>query len=232
LRGCEQYRQRANLDAKAFRSGIIKSLAIGDKRKVDTPLYVHYDLPGPMEKTVSDLSLGKSLSDAETVMTNGPQFVADAMLGKLAKWLRVMGIDVLYDPDLTDAWLLRCAELGGKIILTRDHRLIHRRGPTQRFYIESDYYHEQVRQVVQAFRLTDRIQVFTRCLCCNAPLGVIAKQLVSTKVPPYINATQVVFKHCVSCGRLYWGGTHRDNMLRQLQAILDGLHIINSEMHR
>jgi uncharacterized protein with PIN domain len=63
-------------------------------------------------------------------------------------------------------------------------------------------------------------------------LGVIAKQLVSTKVPPYVKATQMVFKHCVSCGRLYWGGTHRDNMLRQLQAILDGLHIINSEMRR
>jgi uncharacterized protein len=177
-----------------------------------------------MEKTVSDFSLGKTLSDAEIVMTNGPHFVADAMLGKLAKWLRVMGIDVLYDPGLTDARLLQCADVGGKIILTRDHRLMNRRGPTQRFYIESDYYHEQIRQVVQAFHLVDRIHVFTRCLRCNAPLRAIAKQLVAGRVPSYVYATQMAFKHCAMCDRLYWGGTHRDNTLRQLQAILDGLH--------
>jgi uncharacterized protein len=205
---------------------------MGDKGKVGTPLCSHCHPPGPRQTTASDANLGKALADAEIVMTNTPQFIADAMLGKLTKWLRVMGIDVLYDPDLTGAQLIQCAELGGKIVLTRDHRLVHRRGPTQRLYIESDYYHEQVRQVVQAFRLEETMQVFTRCLRCNAPLRAIAKQLVSEKVPPYVYATQTTFNHCVTCDRLYWGGTHRDSMLRQLQAILDGLPTMNSEMPR
>jgi uncharacterized protein len=165
-------------------------------------------------------------------MTNKAQFVADVMLGKLAKWLRVMGIDVLYDPDGTDAQLLQCAERCGRILLTRDRRLMRRRGPAQRFYIESDYYHEQVRQVVQAFRLAESIQVFSRCLQCNTLLRAIAKQLVAERVPPHVHATQMTFKHCALCDRLYWGGTHRDNMLRQLQAMFSGILTISSETLR
>jgi uncharacterized protein len=165
-------------------------------------------------------------------MTNEAQFVADVMLGKLTKWLRVMGIDVMYDPDAIDAQLLQCAERSGRILLTRDRRLMQRRGPAQRLYIKSDYYHEQVRQVVQAFRLAGSMQIFSRCLRCNAALHAIAKQFVSERVPPYVYATQKTFKYCAICDRLYWGGTHRDNMLRQLQAILSGLLGISSETLR
>src|SRR5215475_1941099 len=116
------------------------------------------------------------------------QFVADAMLGKLTKWSRVMGIDVMYDPDAIDAQISQCAERRGRILLTRDRGLMRRRGPAQRFYVESDYYHEQVRQVVQRFRLAESIQVFSRCLQCNALLRAIAKQLVGERVPPYVQA--------------------------------------------
>lgn len=162
-------------------------------------------------------------------MSNDTRFVADTMLGKLTKWLRVMGIDVKYDPATTDAQLLRCAERGGRILLTRDRYLMLRRGSARRLYIESDYYHEQVRQVVQAFKLADRIQAFSRCLRCNAPLYAIAKALVTERVPPYVSATQPTFKYCVPCDQVYWGGTHRDNMLRQLQAMLGDLLPIASE---
>jgi uncharacterized protein with PIN domain len=162
-------------------------------------------------------------------MSPDTRFVADTMLGKLTKWLRVMGIDVTYDPATTDAQLLRCAERGGRILLTRDRRLMLRRGSARRLYIESDYYHEQVRQVVRAFKLADGIQAFTRCLRCNAPLCAIAKALVTERVPPYVSATQLTFKYCVPCDRVYWGGTHRDNMFRQLQAMLGGLLPVASE---
>ena len=162
-------------------------------------------------------------------MTNEAQFVADAMLGKLTKWLRVMGIDVMYDPDVIDAQLLQCAERQGRIILTRDGGLMRRRGPAQRLYIESDYYHEQVRQVVQAFRLPERMQLFSRCFQCNALLSAIAKPRVAARVPPYVYTSQMTFKHCAICDRLYWGGTHRDNMLRQLRAMLSGLLTISTE---
>ncbi|MGH8057884.1 MAG: Mut7-C RNAse domain-containing protein, partial [Candidatus Entotheonellia bacterium] len=78
------------------------------------------------------------------------RFIADAMLGKLVKWLRVMGVDVEYDPHTPDHELFRFAVQEGRILLTRDHRLVQRREIPGRLLIESDYYHEQVRQVVQA----------------------------------------------------------------------------------
>jgi uncharacterized protein len=156
-------------------------------------------------------------------VTNEARFAADAMLGKLTKWLRVMGIDVVYDPDIGDEQLIQCVEREGRVLLTRDRRLIRRREPGRRLLIESDYYHEQVRQVVQACALAGRVEVFTRCIRCNTPLRTIAKQVVVGRVPPYVYATQTAFKHCTTCGRLYWGGTHRDHMLRQLQVMLGDL---------
>jgi uncharacterized protein len=148
------------------------------------------------------------------------RFIADAMLGKLTKWLRVMGIDVVYDPSVADDQLLRGAEQEGRILLTRDRRLLHRRGPSRRLLIASDYYHEQVRQVVQTFGLKSAVRVFTRCLRCNTPLHLVAKAAIAGRVPPYVYATQMTFKRCAACDRIYWSGTHRDNMLRQLQVIL------------
>jgi uncharacterized protein with PIN domain len=156
-------------------------------------------------------------------MTNGGRFVTDAMLGKLTKWLRVMGIDVVYGRDIGDEQLLHCAASEGRVLLTRDRRLMRCRGPARRLFIESDYYHEQVRQVVQAFNLANRIEVFSRCIRCNTSLRPIAKEVVAGRVPPYVFATQLAFKHCMACERLYWGGTHRDNMLRQLQTMLGDL---------
>jgi uncharacterized protein with PIN domain len=165
-------------------------------------------------------------------MPNAPQFITDAMLGKLTKWLRVIGMDVIYDPNSTDAQLLRYAERGGRTLLTRDRRLTYRHSPAYLLYIHSNYYYEQVRQVVQAFNLAEKIQVFTRCLRCNAPLQPIAKEVVMARVPSYVYATQMTFKSCATCNRLYWGGTHRDNMLRQLQTMLGELLIIDSETPR
>jgi uncharacterized protein with PIN domain len=148
------------------------------------------------------------------------RFIADAMLGKLVKWLRVLGVDVLYDPRASDDQVVRLAEQEERILLTRDRRLAGRRGTHRRLLIDSDYYHEQVRQVVHRFGLEPAMHVFTRCLRCNTPLCTVARERVAAKVPPYVAATQTAFKRCATCDRIYWGGTHRDNMLRQLQAIL------------
>src|SRR5918912_2299359 len=102
-------------------------------------------------------------------------FIADVMLGKLTKWLRVMGVDIVYDASVTDDQLLRRAEQERRILLTRDRRLLQRRAPIRRLLIVSDYYHEQVRQVVQTFGLKPAIRVFTRCLRCNTCLRQVTK---------------------------------------------------------
>ena len=147
------------------------------------------------------------------------RFIADAMLGQLTKWLRVMGVDVKCAPWMSDSQLLRAAAEERRILLTRDRRLIQRRGPGKRLLIESDYYHEQVRQVVRTFGLEHRTHLLTRCLRCNTPLQEIGRCAARGRVPAYVSATQTGFKCCRSCDRVYWSGTHRDNILRQLDAI-------------
>lgn len=148
------------------------------------------------------------------------RFMADAMLGKPTKWLRVMGVDVEYDPSLSDRELLQAAAQEHRILLTCDRRLVRRRVQVPRLLIESDYYYEQVQQVVGTFALEPRLRVLTRCLRCNTLLQVLARCAAAGKVPEYIYTTQVEFKRCPTCDRIYWGGTHRENMLRQIEAML------------
>jgi uncharacterized protein with PIN domain len=158
-------------------------------------------------------------------MTDMPvqRFIADTMLGKLVKWLRVMGIDVVYDPAATNDQRLCSTARDGRILLTRDRRLAWRQKSAASagcLFIESDYYHEQVRQVVQIFALQQSIQMFTRCLRCNRLLQTVNREDAIGKVPSYVSTTQTTFKHCAACNQFYWAGTHRDNMLRQLQVML------------
>ena len=145
------------------------------------------------------------------------KFIADVMVGKLARWLRILGFDVLYSNVFEDEEILRIAEEEQRIILTRDsHLAARRRVRAQCVLVESGEHKEQVRQVLRTFGLTE-FRVFSRCLECNAPLDPIDKEAVFERVPPYVYLTQERFATCPSCKRIYWHGTHADDMLRRLE---------------
>lgn len=148
------------------------------------------------------------------------RFIADDMLGKLAKWLRIMGCDVEYFSNISDRELVDRAYKSGRIILTRDTFLIRRKKARgNNFFIKSNDYMEQVREVVKRFSIDPFAEFLTRCLLCNEPLRGIEKEAVKTKVPAYVHETETSFKICMSCGRIYWQATHKDNMVRQLGAM-------------
>lgn len=138
------------------------------------------------------------------------------MLGKLAKWLRVLGQDVIYGQHLTGYGLIRAARAGDRLILTRDRRLKQRQPPPY-ILIDSDDYHDQVRQVVEVCQLTVGAALFTRCVVCNAALQPKPKKLVETRVPDYVFATQVQFSWCPGCRKTYWPATHHQRMLEELR---------------
>jgi uncharacterized protein with PIN domain len=142
-------------------------------------------------------------------------FIADVMLGKLARWLRILGFDVIYSNTLDDDEIIRLAELENRIILTRDTRLVARRFQARSLFIESNDSREQVRQVVRALELAD-FKVFSRCLECNTLLREVDKEAVFEKVPPFVYLTQNRFAICPTCDRVYWRGTHADEMLKRL----------------
>lgn len=156
-------------------------------------------------------------------MTNDPRrFVADVMVGKLARWLRVLGVDVLYDPSLHDQDLVGLARRERRVLLTRDRPLARQPGEPPRLLIESDDFRLQLRQVVRSFGLDPAARLFTRCIECNYPLEWALPEEVRERVPPYVFATQTSFKRCSACDKIFWGGTHREHMIRVLDSIFAG----------
>lgn len=148
-------------------------------------------------------------------MDEPPRFVADVMLGRLARWLRALGYDTLYDSTWDDAPLADLARLEQRILLTRDVELTRRRG-VQSVLIQDDKVLRQLTQVVRELQL-DASGAFTRCIECNAELLKADIQAVAEKLPPYVLATQTRFKQCPRCEKIYWRGTHWDHMQRVLR---------------
>ena len=148
-----------------------------------------------------------------------PRFVADAMVGKLARWLRILGVDVIYDVSLDDHELLALARSEKRILLTRDNPLASGSGGPTRLFIESDDFREQLRQIVHAYQIDTENALFTRCVDCNTPLESVARREVREKVPPYVFSTQDQFKRCSQCDKILWGGTHREHMQKELELI-------------
>jgi uncharacterized protein with PIN domain len=150
----------------------------------------------------------------------GTRFIADAMLGKLARWMRTLGCDVEYFNDIGDAELVKKAVAEERIILTRDTLLLKRRAAKGRsFFVEGDHVAAQLRQVAERFGLPGR-PVLTRCLRCNRPLERLDKEAAKDRVPPYVFETQEEFSRCPSCGRVYWAGTHRLRMEEDVARLL------------
>jgi uncharacterized protein with PIN domain len=147
----------------------------------------------------------------------GYRFAADRMLGRLVKWLRIIGEDVLYGPHLSGYGLLRAARMEERLVLTRDRKLRHKQ-PASLLLIESDHYRDQLRQVVDACGLKiDAGKLFSRCLACNSVLQPKAKEAVKRFVPAYVFSTQENFVCCPTCHRIYWPATHHARMIEELK---------------
>jgi len=147
------------------------------------------------------------------------KFIADAMLGKLATWLRIIGCDVFYFKDISDDEVIEKALKDKRIILTRDTLLIKRRRAKNHLLIKNDHYEKQLKQVVEHFNIDPFKNIFIRCLLCNNMLEDIEKEFAKDKVPSYVYKTQTGFKTCPSCNKIYWQATHRNEVLHKLKEI-------------
>jgi uncharacterized protein with PIN domain len=141
---------------------------------------------------------------------NKPRFLADVMLGRLARWLRALGYDTHYDSSLDDAALAELARRESRILLTRDVELTRRKN-LKTLLIQDDKVMQQLRQVIHALGL-DEDAAFTRCVECNAELIALEHAHAAALVPPYVMKTQTRFRRCPKCGKVYWRGTHWSHM--------------------
>lgn len=155
-----------------------------------------------------------------------PQFISDTYLGKLTRWLRIAGYDVLVPNDRSDRNLVNTAIREKRILLTRDRGIMHRRvaadGTLEAIFIDSDDVTEQVRQVFEKLGDRPKPAEFSRCATCNRELEYRRKEEVEGKVPPYVFQTQDSYTQCPGCERIYWHGTHWERMRERLEELRVG----------
>jgi uncharacterized protein len=149
-----------------------------------------------------------------------PRFIADAQLGGLARLLRMLGLDTLYDNRAADADIRRRAARESRTILTRDRQLLICRDVTHGCYVHALKPPEQLEEVVERLQLMRQARPFTRCLCCNDPLAPVDKSEVLALLPPAVAARQQWFKRCPTCLRVYWPGDHWRRMSEMLRGLL------------
>ena len=136
------------------------------------------------------------------------------MLGTLARWLRILGYDAVFDPALDDHQLVRLARAENRVLLTRDRELARRRG-VRLLLVGSEDLDEQILQVLSDLELMpDRS--FSRCPVCNAALEAVDPAVAAAQVPVHVVQTQRDFRRCPACQRVYWRGTHWQQMDQKL----------------
>ena len=152
---------------------------------------------------------------------SSPRFIVDQNVGKLARWLRMMGYDTLLFDGSDDFQMVATARAEGRVILTKDSQIMRRRlitsGQIKAILINGDESETQMDQVIDSLDIDPRFRPFTICLECNQPLEERIKQEVEERVPPNVFQTQNRYKECPACHRIYWQGTHWQAMTRKLE---------------
>lgn len=153
------------------------------------------------------------------------KFIADAMLGRLATWLRLIGFDTLYFRHIEDSILLKISLQEDRMLLTRDTRLVKMRGVGRFLLLDENDPFDQLATVMRSLSLSpvtgkDGETLLSRCALCNGRLVPIAKEDAGGAVPEYVYSTCNGFKRCNGCHKLYWKGTHYTRLRQKLMVIL------------
>jgi uncharacterized protein with PIN domain len=155
------------------------------------------------------------MEDTVAIEAPTPRFAADRMLIRLARWLRLMGADVLCDPTISGAELLRLARAEGRPLLTRDKRL---RTANDIVYIQSHLFRDQIREVMERCPFDPERFAFTRCSTCNQLLKQVPRDAVERLVPPFVYAAHEKFAVCEHCNRVLWDASHLERARHEIDA--------------
>lgn len=147
------------------------------------------------------------------------KFIADAMLGSLAKWLRLLGLDTLYFPHIKDSRLIRISKEEKRHILTKDSHFRDMKDFNSYLFLHSDNLEGQLKEILRAynFKAFDR----SRCANCNGEIiDIKDREEVRRFVPDYVFQNFASFSRCCVCGNIYWEGSHKkkiDEMIEKLK---------------
>ncbi|MEN3186524.1 MAG: Mut7-C RNAse domain-containing protein [Atribacterota bacterium] len=146
-------------------------------------------------------------------------FLADCMLGKLARWLRIVGYDTRYFRHAEDHTLIAVARFEGRTLLTKDQALF-KRAQEIAYFVQAESLTLQLREILLHFGLPLRLS-HTRCPSCNAALLPVPPQKAKAHVPLFVSLSFEEFKQCPHCQKIYWPGTHWQRILQICQELPD-----------
>jgi uncharacterized protein len=150
------------------------------------------------------------------------KFLADSSLGRLSKWLRILGYDTVYWRGEADRSFLRKAEREGRAVLTRRKDVLARQHPGFVLFVEHDRVEDQIVEVLGKLDLKHEPEnIFTICLRCNESLRKATPEEVRPLVPDYVFRTQKEFRMCPGCSGVFWSGTHRDRAMKTIARLLE-----------
>ena len=149
-----------------------------------------------------------------------PRFLADVNLGKLARYLRMAGFDTAYRNDADDPELIEQMHREDRALLTRDRRLLMRRAVQKGYLVRSDWAADQLSEVLRRFDLQGAVRPFTRCLHCNGGLERVNKREILERLKPLTKRYYDTFSRCTGCGRIYWKGSHMEQLDPKVSEIL------------
>lgn len=184
---------------------------------------------GEIRADGESIGLGYLVRDGERIdvkavepageQTSEPRFVIDGHLGRLASYLRMLGLDSLYRNDYEDRELVHIGVGEDRILLTRDRRLLMHKNIEIGQLLRSLEPEKQFREVIQRHRLKKWIKPFQRCIRCNSPLEPVRKEDVVENLQPLTRLYFEEFHICPACKQIYWKGSHYDRM----QKIIEGI---------
>ena len=153
------------------------------------------------------------------------KFIVDNNVGKLVKWLRIMGYDTVFFGGSDDSYMVAKALAESRVILTRDTEIMKRglvtSGRLKAILISSEEPEKQMRQVIKTLNLDCQFRPFALCLECNQPLVEKNKDQVKDRVPPHVFQTKSQYVECPACHRIYWRGTHWQAMTKKLKKLMN-----------
>lgn len=146
-------------------------------------------------------------------------FIIDSNLGKLARYMRLLGFDALYSNQYSDREVVETGVNEHRIILTRDRRLLHHKIITHGYWVRSVHPQEQVAEVLKRFDLKNQVRPMRHCAACNGEIKAVDKKDVMDKLEPLTKKYYNEFYQCADCGKVYWKGSHYEKIIKKLDIL-------------
>lgn len=148
-----------------------------------------------------------------------PKFIVDVHLGRLAKYMRLLGFDTLYENNFSKEELIDKSINERRTIITKDRNLLKRNEISHAYWVRNIFPEDQLKELIERFDLKDQVKEFSRCLECNNILQKIDKEKIEKRLPPKVKEWHNEFYYCSNCDKIFWKGSHYEKMKRIIEKI-------------